>query len=438
VVFLAMLVAGCSGDAAPRDQWTVVVSTDAPLPQFGDRLLFEVVDSSGSPACSNCRREFATPKSWPVSFGIVPSGSEPARVRARLYRSAYAGTDGLPLGPAVIDAVGILPRAAGDTPVGVDLVLGCFGTPADAAAGTACDPVTGQPGPQHLLDSPPGAPLVPGTSPLAVTKPCRGAAPSGMVCVDGGAFILGAPRFAALLGSYDPAPEHLVVLDPFALDVDEFTVGALRQLIRDGKVTGPLRARGQAVNDEYCTYLGADDGANDAKPVNCIPRDTAVEACAALSKRLPTEAEWEFAAGNRTEETTYPWGGDEDDFCDRTIVARGGVEQLDAQCLDSSGTVVGPVAGGAARDVTKLGIRNLAGNLCEWMPDAFAPYDSACWNAGVLHDPMCSAAQAGTIQQSIRGGSWGAAPISARVYTRNGNAGPGVDDSTGFRCAVSM
>ena len=43
-LLLAGALQGCGGEqAAPRAQWRVVVTTDAPLPQFGDRLLVEVL-----------------------------------------------------------------------------------------------------------------------------------------------------------------------------------------------------------------------------------------------------------------------------------------------------------------------------------------------------------------------------------------------------------
>src|SRR5262245_47584447 len=110
---LAAVLTGCGGAVGtPRPQWRVEVTTDASIPQIGDRLLLEVLHDEGQLACAECRRQFGVlgAEQWDFSFGVVPPDPEARfRVRARLYRSSRSGPDGLPEGSSLIDAVGLLP-----------------------------------------------------------------------------------------------------------------------------------------------------------------------------------------------------------------------------------------------------------------------------------------------------------------------------------------
>src|SRR5260221_9948122 len=107
-----------------------------------------------------------------------------------------------------------------------------------------------------------------------------------MICVPGGVFFLG----GFLHGSPITAtvPEHLVQVSTFAMDVDAMTVGSLRTLVNSpAAVTLPISKNPQErVLENACTWLGAEDGANDALPVNCVTGGVAAEICAALRKRL--------------------------------------------------------------------------------------------------------------------------------------------------------
>ena len=105
-----------------------------------------------------------------------------------------------------------------------------------------------------------------------------------------------------------PVPERLVRVSPFALDRNEMTVREMRTLVTGGLVARPF-ARG--LGRPACTWTDAPDQLEDF-PVNCIAQSNAARACEARGARLPTEAEWEFAAGDRDEEKRYPWGADPD------------------------------------------------------------------------------------------------------------------------------
>jgi formylglycine-generating enzyme required for sulfatase activity len=96
----------------------------------------------------------------------------------------------------------------------------------------------------------------------------------------------------------------------------------------------------------------------------------------------------------------------------------------------------GLVAGGSERDVTELGIRNLAGNVGEWSADGFAAYDDPCWGptCGFSVDPRCVPATPDS-DRAVRGSSWYLAPMFARSDVRRYNRPNLPLSSIGFRCA---
>jgi formylglycine-generating enzyme required for sulfatase activity len=463
------LHAGCA--PAPT-QWTVAVSTDAPLPTFGDRLLLEVLVDDGSLACAGCRHDVGLDArtQWPVSFGVLPAArSETLHVRARLYRADHVGPDGLPLadGDGVLDAVGILPEADGDTRVALTLRGECFERVSSTAARTSCG------APERPL--PPETPdrtLSPGAWPPTAPAACPEGVPDGMRCIPGGVFLCGDVRAPPVDVAYDAGtattavPERAVRLDTFLLDVDEMTVGDLRRLAQAGRIAfasdagapgAPTIAEPQnpqtgadAGVDPACTWLGVDTDAHDDLPLACIPWASANAICHARGGRLPTEAEWEYAAGNTQRETTYPWGESPDvqDLCLHAYVGRGRSTSAGAPenpvCLasaDDAGAAPGPAARNApTRDLTDRGVRNMGGNLQEYVADNYQVYAGPCWTAGgpLLQDPSCDAG--GPVSpRSVRGGGWQGSPHLAVVAERN-LVPPHYrgDAFTGVRCAADL
>jgi formylglycine-generating enzyme len=447
---LVAALAGCSGEAEPRPEWIVTVSTDAPLPQLGDRLLIETLTNDGQLACADCRRVLsaASADDFPVSFSVVPNGQR-LLLRTRLYRSTSVGTDGLPDSSFLIDRVAFLPETSTRRKVAMELPLTCFGVAVDWSARQACAAGSAKLAPFAELAEPEGAPLEPGTAPLATQRDCVGSAPSGMRCIPGGLFVLGDERLLRISPDTDPRPERLVRLSPFFLDEEELTVGAVRALVQAGEIGAEPTWRGETGDrTSTCTYLGDDADENDAAPITCVSRELAQEACQALGKRLPSEAEWEYAAGNATRETMFPWGSDLN-VCQYAVLARVAasvrfvIERTGADntCLGeaSAGALTGPIVAGHPLDVTELGIRNLAGNVAELVADRLSPYTAPCWQAaGVLENPVCDQAADDTFAYALRGGAWGSLPLSAPAAARSGEgAGVARDPQVGFRCARS-
>jgi len=435
-VALAAAITGCEPEGEIRAQWLVHVGTDAPLPGFGDRIRVDVLDEKGV-TCATCSRVFDTQsgQSLPLSFGVAPD-STAHFVRARLYRAENTTSGGDPEDP-LIDVLGALPALAED-PLSVKVWLGmsCFGKPVDLEAFTSCDPNTGELVTSLPLETGSAAELPQPGSWGGGDIDCEGAAPAGMVCVPGGVFLLGSRAFAPFGPDFDPVPEQLVQLPPFFIDVDELTVARSRELV----ALGALPPKFASAEDARCAYTARPGDQEDAS-VNCISRETAALLCQQDGKRLPTEAEWELASSNRDLGSPFPWllegEVDTDVICRTAVVARGDLGDLDAsrQCVVNDGVEPGPVAGGSASDVSGLGIKNLGGNLSEWVSDDFARYaDEICWGSEIelLEDPQCVADPSLGV---LRGGSWLSFTYNTHAFFRR-SAPSGLEPSfVGVRCA---
>jgi formylglycine-generating enzyme required for sulfatase activity len=263
-----------------------------------------------------------------------------------------------------------------------------------------------------------------------------------MVCVPGGLFVLGHPVAIDFL-RLRTTPERFVTVAPFAIDREEVKVGVVRALVASGELSSEPEVQSSDPTALFskCTYLGRRSADNDAVPVNCIDHTLAAKVCAASGKRLPTEVEWEWAAGNLEEETTHPWGNDGDP-CTWSDV--GLAQELFAAIEGSAVCRVLPgrsslpasvPSAGNPRDRTHLGIMALGGSLSEWVADRAANYDEACWRPDqpFLDNPRCDDGEA----FSIRGSSWVGAPAFARVSHRQSAGAAARDPSIGFRCARS-
>ena len=135
--------------------------------------------------------------------------------------------------------------------------------------------------------------------------------------------------------------------------------------------------------------------------------------CAAVGGRLPTEAEWEYAARGGRPDTIFPWGNQPP--TDRAAAADGAAFESDAARPARSFGANG------------FGLYDMAGNVWEWVADwggVYAP-DAAS-------DPTGPAT--GRVRV-VRGGSYGDDPANLRLSNRNPNSPDRGNINVGFRCA---
>lgn len=302
---LVALAPSCAREAPAEGQLLVFVTTDAPVGPAGvaplfDRMRVEMFLPGETLACAGCAREFALDDDrmarGEASFGFFPRVGTPGhRARVRLFRSGGTAS-GEPRRASTLESTVALPEvgATGVTEITVLLRL------ADLAH------------PRGSLDAPiaadPGRPLpgVVGTFAGARRLPCAGQAQENEACVPGGAFWMGNPRLDVLdAREADGTSERVVVLSPFYLDRAEVTVAEMRAARVARVVDDPVEAN---PSQPGCIYTAA-PGKSDDLPVNCLSWQRARAYCTKVGKRLPSEAEYEYAAG-ALESRAFPWGGD--------------------------------------------------------------------------------------------------------------------------------
>jgi formylglycine-generating enzyme required for sulfatase activity len=170
-------------------------------------------------------------------------------------------------------------------------------------------------------------------------------------------------------------------------------------------------------------------GAGDRHPVVYVSSLEAIKFCQSLSTRerkryrLPTEAEWEFAARG-TDGRKYPWGnhdrrGDLANFADRNTVFAWSDHEIDDGYPESS--PVGAFPFGAS----PFGMEDMAGNVWEWCMDYLEPYRGM--PKVNPHGPTTGA------KRVHRGGSWKSRFNSLRASVRSSNVPNYSCNDLGFR-----
>ena len=108
-------------------------------------------------------------------------------------------------------------------------------------------------------------------------------------------------------------PAHNVTLSPYCMDTFEVTTGDYLTCSDRGecKRAGTSNDWGGITEQEHKTYDPLcnvrDPSTREHHPINCVDWEMASIYCKAHDKRLPTEAEWEFAARG-PDGRKYPWG----------------------------------------------------------------------------------------------------------------------------------
>jgi formylglycine-generating enzyme required for sulfatase activity len=203
----------------------------------------------------------------------------------------------------------------------------------------------------------------------------------------------------------EETPQHAATLDGFWIDTTEVTNRQYKLCVAGGACRASKLA-------ERPSYNG------DDLPVAGIPWQDAADYCAWAGGRLPTEAEWEYAARGPSG-AIFPWG-------DEFNCAGGNFADTVTGC-DDGFPEPAPV-GSFPQGVSWCGALDMAGNVWEWVGDYYGAYTP--------EDQVDPAGPTEGSQRILRGGSWGYMPGFVRGATRY--AVPPTADylAVGFRCAV--
>jgi formylglycine-generating enzyme required for sulfatase activity len=269
----------------------------------------------------------------------------------------------------------------------------------------------------------------------ALAAPAEVACAAGMIKIPGGSFFMGSDD-----GLPFEKPAHQVKLEPYCIDKFEVTVGRYKACSDAGtcKRAGSTNAwasisdKDRKAFDPLCNIRDPD--AKAKHPINCVDWEMADKFCREQGGRLPTEAEWEFAARG-PDGRKYPWG-DEDpaamhlNACGKECVAWGaknGVEEKAMYDVDDGFANTAPV-GSFPKGASRYGVEDVVGNVWEWVADWYTEYGS-----GEQKDPK---GPAGGEERVIRGGAWnGSMPSWVRPTFRYKDAPTKRSYGIGFRCA---
>ena len=279
-----------------------------------------------------------------------------------------------------------------------------------------------------------------GSSPPLVAAPpkAKPACPEGMLRIPGGKFYMGSDDEAQL-----EKPSHQVTISPYCIEEFEVTASQYKAC----SDTGDCK-RASTVNQ----WDGINEGAHKAfdslcnerepvargmHPANCIDWEMARVYCGRAGGRLPTEAEWEFAARG-PDGRRYPWGDEEPselllNACGKECLAWGkqnGVE-LEAMYTGDDGWPSTAPVGSFPAGKSRYGVQDVVGNVWEWVNDWYSDYGD-----GAQVEPKGPPSGETRV---IRGGAWnGTQATWVRPTFRYKNAPTTRSHGIGFRCARSL
>ncbi len=230
----------------------------------------------------------------------------------------------------------------------------------------------------------------------------------------------------------------------FRLDRYEVTVGRFRKLIEAGgpgtQVAPPPGGSGAGVmpgtgwdpawngqlsmnpatiraalrcDAKYETWTDA-PGANESRPINCVDWYEAFAFCIWDGGRLPTEAEWNYAAAGGNDQRPYPWSTTPSDVT------------IDPSYAVYNGAPLAVVGSKSPKGDGRWGHSDLAGNVWGWVLDWYGAYPKPCVDCANVAPAQV---------RVLRGGSFGSS-ASVLLTMMRPNAPPSHrDNSSGFRCA---
>jgi len=262
------------------------------------------------------------------------------------------------------------------------------------------------------------------------------------------AFWMGCEPGDSLCGA-DETPRHKVYVSGFYMDKHEVTNAEYADYLNNVNPANECYGEPCAYSTHDNSYLGlwnndgaweVDDGYAD-RPAIYITWQGAMAYCAAMGKRLPTEAEWEKATKGDFEHSLYPWGdawsanaanwkSQGDPFETGTMPWTTPVGYFDG--TDHAGVYL------TSDGRSPYGIHDMGGNAWEWVYDWYQEdYYSIIPDDGWIN-PLGGDGDGTYPYHGLRGGVWGLLESDAesqmRSSYRDHNIGTLQDYGIGFRC----
>lgn len=258
------------------------------------------------------------------------------------------------------------------------------------------------------------------------------AVPQGFVAVPGGTFTMGRTRGT---GDTNELPTHRVTLSPFYIGRYEVTQGEWQEVM--GNFTPPLYGAGDnyPVFDisiyeiyKYCNLRSMDEGLTPAYTIlgstnpanwgtvpsgNSLAWDAVICNWDANGYRLPTEAEWEYAARGAADNPDYLYSGADE------------IDEVAWYLENNYQHGAKPVGGKAPNGI---GAYDMSGNVYEWCWDWYGAYYS--------YSQINPTGPAVGDRRILRSGSWEFYDTESRVCNRYSY--PAISyDTAGFRLCRS-
>lgn len=273
----------------------------------------------------------------------------------------------------------------------------------------------------------------------APAPPKEPVCPDGMAKIPAGQFFQGSDEKSAL---DNERPAHNVKLDAFCIDLYEVTARQYKACSDVGKCKrASTEVEWPKITDAerriYSPLCTVDDPDRLDHPINCVTWEMATLYCGAEGKRLPTEAEWEYATRG-PDGRIYPWGDDEPtarhlNACGPECVAWGKRNKTVLTALydeDDGYPTTAPI-GRFEAGRSRFGPYDVVGNVWEWVADWYGPYTEEA-----KQNPQ--GPETGE-RKVIRGGGWnGSYATWLRPSFRYAQDPDARSHGIGFRCARSL